>query len=97
VPAAPFLPKLRNFAELVDRLGGVPLDRIRLQPPPGTATVNDVVEIDAHEDRLCELVDGVLVEKTMGLYESQIAGLLIQLIGAFVTKRSLGIVTARGE
>lgn len=84
-------PKLRNLAELIDRLGGVPLDRVRLHPMP--ATVDDVVHIDAHEDRLCELVDGVLVEKTMGLHESLIAAALIRILGEFVANQALGIVT----
>ena len=84
-------PKLRNLAELIDRLGGVPLDRVRLHPWP--ATVDDVVQIDAHEDRLCELVDGVLVEKTMGLHESQIAYLIGSALLSFIEKDGLGIVT----
>jgi Uma2 family endonuclease len=85
-------PKLRNLAELIDRLGGIPLDRVRMDPLPGTATVHDVVKVDAHEDRLCELVDSVLVEKTMGLYESQIAYLIGAALLKFVTKGDLGIV-----
>jgi Uma2 family endonuclease len=84
------LPKLRNLAELIDRLGGIPLDRVRLHPWP--ATVDDVVYIDAHEDRLCELVDGVLVEKTMGLQESLVASVLIRILGEFVAKQALGII-----
>ena len=96
MPVAASIPKLRNFAELVERLGGVPLDRIRLQPPPGTATVDDVLEIDAHEDRFCELVDGVLVEKTMGFQESQIAILIAAAIGTFAKKHDLGVVTGEG-
>src|SRR3954454_9015048 len=86
-------PQIKNFAELLDRLGGVPLERIRFQPPPGTATVKDVLEIEAHEDRLCELVDGVLVEKPMGFTESRIAVLLITALQRFVDKHDLGIVT----
>ncbi|MBC7852739.1 MAG: Uma2 family endonuclease [Pirellulaceae bacterium] len=78
---------------MVEQLGGVPLERIRLAPPPGFATVNDVVEIEAHEDRLCELVDGVLVEKTMGFHESQIAYLIGRAIGNFVEKMDQGLVT----
>ena len=35
-------------------------------PPPGTATEQDVTELVDHADRLCELIDGILVEKTMG-------------------------------
>lgn len=53
-------------ADLVERFGPIPLGRIRFHPPPGEATQRDVVEIHDREDRLCELVDGVLVEKTVG-------------------------------
>lgn len=83
----------KTLAELLDRLGGVPPERIRFHPLPGTATVNDVLEIEAHEDRLCELVDGVLVEKPMGFAESRIAILLATALQQFVDKHDLGIVT----
>jgi Uma2 family endonuclease len=85
--------EIKNLAELLERLGGVPLDRIRLQPPPGTATVDDVLEIEAHEDRLCELVDGVLVEKPMGFVESRIAVLLSTALQTFADAHDLGVVT----
>jgi Uma2 family endonuclease len=87
------LSEIKNLAELLQRLGGVPLDRIRLRPPPGTATVDDVLEIEAHEDRLCELVDGVLVEKPMGYVESRIAILLSTALQTFVDAHDLGVVT----
>ena len=86
-------PQIKNLAELLERLGGVPLNRIRFQPPPGTATVDDVLEIEAHEDRLCELVDGVLVEKPMGYIESRIAILLSTALQTFVEANDLGVVT----
>ena len=89
-------PKLRNLAELIERLGGVPLDRIRMSPLPGTATLEDVVEIDVHEDRFCELVDGVLVEKTMGFHESQIGYVIGWALLDFVKKNDLGVVTGEG-
>jgi Uma2 family endonuclease len=85
--------EIKNLAELLERLGGVPLDRIRFQPPPGTATVDDVLEIEAHEDRLCELVDGVLVEKPMGYVESRIAILVSTALQTFVEAHDLGVVT----
>ena len=79
-------------ADLVDRFGAIPLNRIRHDPPPGSACEHDVVEIHDHEDRLYELVDGVLVEKTVGAYESYLAVLLVRLIGDFVEENDLGIV-----
>jgi hypothetical protein len=56
--------------ELADLFGDMPAGRIRNVPAPGTATEADVIEIAEHEDRLCELIDGVLVEKTVGYDES---------------------------
>ena len=52
-------PAIRTLADLLDRLGGVPLDRIRMRPFPGSATVQDVITILEHEGRRCELVEGV--------------------------------------
>jgi Uma2 family endonuclease len=89
----PTLPKIKTLADLLDRLGGVAAERIRFSPPPGTATVDDVLEVEAHEDRLCELVDGVLVEKPMGFTESRIAILLSTALQTFVDAQDLGIVT----
>ena len=84
---------IRTLADLLDRLGRVPLERIRFHPPPGTATEQDVLDIAAREDRLCELIDGVLVEKPMGYGESILAGVLIRVLGIFVVPRNLGHVT----
>lgn len=84
---------IRTLADLQQRLGGVPLDRIRFHPYPGTATKQDVIDIDAHEDRLCELIEGVLVEKPMGLKESRLAAFVGSLLINFVRPRNLGIVT----
>ena len=81
-----------TVSDLLHQLGGIPPARVRLQPTPGTATEADVIAVHDREDRLCELVDGVLVEKTMGYYESYIAATLIRLIGNFVVEHDLGIV-----
>jgi Uma2 family endonuclease len=84
-----------NLAELVERLGGIPLERIRFRPAPGTATEDDVIAaLEAPRKRLCELIDGVLVEKPMGYSESLLAALLIEVLNAFVRPRNLGLVTA---
>ncbi len=88
-------PALENVADLVERLGGIPLDRICLQPPPGMATETDVLAgLNSPRKRICELIDGVLVEKTMGYTESILASYLIEVLNAFVRKRNLGLVTA---
>jgi Uma2 family endonuclease len=83
-----------TLQDLVDRLGGIPLSRILAEPAPGTASEADLIRINAAKSHLCELADGVLVEKAMGIRESLLAGLLIGLLRAFVVPRNLGIVTA---
>jgi Uma2 family endonuclease len=78
--------------DLIRRFGPIPLSRIVLDPAPGTATVEDVVDFDAHKDQLCELIDGTLVRKVVGFYESFLASRLMVLISQFVAERRLGIV-----
>lgn len=85
-----------TLAALVDRLGGVPLDRIRFRPPPGTATERDVIRAEEDENLLCELVEGVLVEKPMGLRESLLAAAMIDALRRFVVPRNLGLVVGEG-
>jgi Uma2 family endonuclease len=85
-------PAMETVADLLDRLG-VPPDRIRLHPAPGTATEADVLAAIEGEKRLCELVDGVLVEKPMGFYESVLAGILIGFLRAFLEQHDLGILS----
>ncbi len=85
---------IHTLADLVARLGGVPLHRIRFRPAPGTATEEDVLFVGAREGRLCELVEGVLVEKGVGFSEPILAAYLIEVVGAFVRSRNLGLVTA---
>lgn len=51
-------------------LGNVPAARVRSEPAPGAATLEDVVRFHNTERRLYELVDRTLVEKAMGWQES---------------------------
>jgi Uma2 family endonuclease len=86
-------PPTWSMADLLKHFGGIAPERIRLNPPPGTATERHVTELQDHEDRQYELVDGVLVEKIMGLPESYVAGKILRQIGNFVEDHHLGIVT----
>lgn len=88
----PSIPPAVTVSDLLYQLGDIPASRVRLQPAPGTATEADIVTVHDREKRLCELVDGVLVEKTMGYYESYVAATLIRLIGNFVVDHDLGVV-----
>jgi Uma2 family endonuclease len=78
--------------DLYRRFGPILFERIRHDPPPGTATVKDVDRLNIHEDRLYELVDGILVEKTVGLRESLVAAQIIRALANFAEPRNLGVV-----
>jgi Uma2 family endonuclease len=82
----------QTVADLLKRLGDVPASRVRLVPTPGTATERDVVEAHDRENRLYELVDGVLVEKAMGFEESRWAILLAFYLNHYLLQHDLGVV-----
>lgn len=90
----PALPEtsVRTFADLLRDLGNIPPNRILMQPPPGTATEADVIRLHDHADRNCELIDGTLVEKAMGVREAFLAAALIAILHQYVRPRKLGIV-----
>lgn len=74
------------------RFGPIPPWRVRSDPQPGTATERDVLRVHAREKRLCELVDGILVEKAMGYEESLVAMQISHCLLRFLSRRKLGIV-----
>jgi Uma2 family endonuclease len=84
---------IETVANLLERLGGIGPDRVRIKPPPGTATEADLIAAAKREGHACELVDGVLVEKAMGLEESILAVLLSNVLSAFIYPRKLGLVS----
>jgi Uma2 family endonuclease len=82
-----------NLAELLTQLGDIPLERIRLHPPPGTATERDVeAALETEDKRLCELVDGVLVEKPVGTREGFLAVQIVYKLCLFLETNKLGRV-----
>jgi Uma2 family endonuclease len=93
-PHAASTPEVDNVADLLARLGNIPPERVLVRPPPGTATEADVLAaLEAPQKRICELIDGVLVEKAIGFTEAILTTYLIVLLDAFVRPRNLGLVT----
>lgn len=84
---------LVTVGDLLDRLGGIPARRVLLHPTPGTATEADLLKILDGNERICELVEGSLVEKPMGLEESMIALLIGAEILGFARRRRLGRIS----
>lgn len=76
--------------ELGSRIGAIPLWRVRSDPPPGTATIDDVERLRREENRLCELINGVLVEKAVSSKTSALAVKLVVFLDTFVSSRQLG-------
>ncbi len=83
-----------NVADLLRRLGRIPAFRVRLNPPPGTASERDAVRYNESKLKtaICELVDGALVEKATGWNESEIAILIAGALLTFAKPRRLGKV-----
>jgi Uma2 family endonuclease len=81
-----------HLNDLLARFADYPPERVRLRPAPGTATKQDVLEIDRTEGKLCELIDGVLVEKAVGFREAFLASWLGRRMGNFAEANNLGIV-----
>lgn len=86
-------PSLLTIADLLESLGDIPPERVRVSPRLGDATEQDVLDIERREKRLCELVDGVLVEKPMGYLESIIAIRIAAALQSLVAARNLGFVS----
>lgn len=99
---APILPpskpasKYQNAAEWWHALGDVPLERVVMNPPPGTATEQDLLRFVDRDKRLVELIDGTLLEKPVGSVESRIAMRLGRALGNFVFPRRLGLLSGEG-
>jgi Uma2 family endonuclease len=83
---------LKTVADLLEELGGIPASRVRIFPSPGKATEQDLLDLLDHQDTICELVDGTLVEKTMGCVESLLALAIAHRLINFVKNGRLGIV-----
>ncbi len=78
-------------ADLVERFGPILLARVVGTSGPGEGTVEDVVRLNDHEKRHCELIDGVLLEKTTGAWESLIAGQIVTLLNLYLANNKLGL------
>jgi Uma2 family endonuclease len=82
--------EIENAGELLQRLGGISPFRVRMKPPPGTATERDLLEILNRTNVICELIDGVLVEKAMGYTEGNLALWLGTLLNMYLMQNDIG-------
>lgn len=81
-----------TLVQLAERFGDIPATRICLNPAPGTATEDDVIRFQEGGDCLYELVDGTMIAKDMGTYESHIGGMIYGLLFVYLRQNPIGIV-----
>jgi Uma2 family endonuclease len=89
-----------NFTHLNDlltRFAGYPPERIRLHPAPGTATKADARRVRKIEGPVCEVVEGVLVEKDPAPVMMPTTLKLVDHISAFARGERLGIVVGGAD
>lgn len=84
--------KVPTLDDLVRQLGGVPLERIRTVPAPGTATEADLVELNTRRIGSFELVDCVLVEKAVAFFEASLSAVLITYLHTYLKQNNVGKV-----
>jgi Uma2 family endonuclease len=86
-------PEPETLADVLHRLGDIPPERILARPFPGAATEDDLIALlDGDHKRLCELIDGVLVEKAIGFKESFLAIFLALEIGRYLKEQDRGFL-----
>jgi Uma2 family endonuclease len=95
-PAAVSPTPFVTLGDVLRHLGDIPADRVRLWPWPGTATVEDALFLDAKKIAVCELVDGILVEKAMGMPESWLAAALLYFVETYLENNNIGFVSGEG-
>jgi hypothetical protein len=82
-----------TLAEVIDRLGHVPLDRVWAVPYPGSATELDLIAAERWErGKLLELVDGILVEKAVTTAGAVIGAHLVMLLGNHIKDQDAGVL-----
>lgn len=93
-PPAPTARPRVTVADVLRRLGEIPADRVRFDPVPGQATLEDLMR--ANEQRTgptWEWVDGTLVEKAMGFHESWLAMIIAGELFAYLKTNDRGIIS----
>lgn len=90
--------KFATLQDVLDYVGGVPADRVHLFPWPGTATQRDMIHPPTEpKNAICELIDGILVEKAVGLHSSILASVLAGYIFQYLLENNIGCVSASGD
>lgn len=94
-PSSPGTAPRQTLADVLHRLGDIPPERVLSVPPLGAATFADLIERNERKDGpTCELIDGTLVEKPMGFFESTLAAILITEFELYLRQNDIGMISA---
>ncbi|HEX4608964.1 MAG TPA: Uma2 family endonuclease [Urbifossiella sp.] len=85
--------RIFTLADVLRRVGDIPLERVLVSPAPGTAKPEDAVNPAIVGDRLVELVGGILVEKAVGFYGDLIGTRLIHILSTHLDQNNVGATT----
>src|SRR5262245_52020109 len=78
--------------DLTRALGGIPPDRVRVWPQPGTATYRDLVEIERTEANTHEIICGTVVAWPVGFAEACVAARIAAEVGDYSKATRSGII-----
>ena len=89
--------RYESIADLLASFGGIPPERVRLHPSPGSATKRDLIRCHNRGNQLYELVEGTLVEKPMGSPESFVGLELAFRLRTHLETHDLGYCTGADD
>ncbi len=85
--------RIGTVADFLHQIGDVPPERVRIVPPIGLATLDDLIAVNESKfDPVCEWVDGTLIEKARGNYESWLTCIIGGRFMEYLTEHRLGIL-----
>jgi len=82
--------KYETLADILAGLGDIPPHRILIRPFPGTAEIYHLDDPEILKGRICELIDGTIVEKAMGWHSEYIGTNIMLLIGSYLQNYNIG-------
>ena len=83
-------PKFDTLADILAALGNIPAHRVLVHPFPGTAEEYHLDDPEIIKGRICELIDGTIVEKAMGWHSEYLGTRILILLGAYLQEHNLG-------
>lgn len=88
----PNLQTATTVADLLHALGDIPPERVRVVPPIGQATLEDLIAAnESGNGPVCEWVDDTLVEKAVGYFESWVGTIISGQFDRFLETNDLGM------